>query len=84
MMHYLQNDAFCGGNSVVEGFHLKFAELIFPFQENRLDFVDLIFVNFLALILKFRNIPLKLHKSAKKRDEKKRVATVQMNFTFCN
>jgi len=33
-----------------------FAELIFAFQENKLDFVELIFAIFAALILKFRNI----------------------------
>jgi len=38
--------------SVVEGFLLNFAELNFAFQENKLDFVELIFANFAILIFK--------------------------------
>jgi len=61
MMHFAEEI------SAVEGLlYLYFAELIFAFQVNKLDFVELIFAIFAVLILKFRNIPLKFHKSAKK------------------
>jgi len=65
-----------------ENFLLNFPELIFVFQENRLDFLELNFAIF--AIQKFRNIySSEISQLYRDRDyrDRKRVATVQINST---